>query len=551
MRVALYARVSSDDQAERDTIADQISLYEKWLDLHGHTDAGRYLDDGVTGTLAMHERPEGARLIAAMESGQLDAVAFRSVSRLGRRTRVVLDTVDRADAAKVALVSITEPFDTSSPIGRFVVTILASISELDRENILAQTRAGMRRRAREGGWLGGKCAYGYRIEGRRHLAHLVLDDTPSGHGGTRAELARFVFEQVASGVSCDALAQQLTAQGVPSWSGGAWSAAVLSRMIHNPVYRGEHQHGDAREGSILPLSLSPAPRIVSGALWDSANRQVELNRRLSGKSATRLYLLRGLIWCGSCGCAYTGQTTDRQRADATDHREGVIYRCNGRASGRTDTTGQKCLSPSVSGRIESDVWQMLARVLADPDLIARAVAERTQHTPPPDPEPTGRLLRAIAEREEQRSRVVGLYRRGRIEEAELDRQLDELAAEILTLRSELTRLEMQARTIELAQEQAAAARLTLSATADRLKGRIETLSREERHSVLSELIERVEVQDTGEGHAPTVAIRFRFSLPEGEVPRNRIAYHEGQINLIHQMITDWGLKEIQAALAAK
>ncbi len=558
MNVVLYARVSSDDQAERDTIADQVHLYEKWVDLHGHTDVGRYLDDGVTGTLAMHERPEGARLLSALVTGQIEAVAFRSVSRLGRRTRVVLDTVDRADAAKVSLISITEPFDTSSPIGRFVVTILASISELDRENILAQTRAGMRRRAREGGWLGGKCAYGYRIEGRRHLAHLVLDDTESGQGGTRAELARLIFERVASGTSCDLLAQQLTAQGIPAWGGGAWSAAVISRMIHNPVYRGEHQHGDAIEGSILPVSLSPAPRIVSDLLWRTANEQVERNRRLSGKSAKRLYLLRGLVVCGGCGCAYSGQTIDAARADATDHHEGVLYRCNGRASGRTDpTTGERCTSPYLPGRIESDVWQIVAATLADPKVIARAVEARQETTTAPH-EDTTRLLRAIAEREEQRGRVVALYRRGRIDESELDRQLDELGAEVLTLRSEIARLEMEAQSAHLAQEQARIAGLSLAALADRVAGRIDKLDREEKHAILTELIQRIEVEagtptPRNKHPKPAVRIQFRFtaSPPETDADCSGNTYHEGQINLIQQMVSEWGLPELQAALLAK
>ena len=174
MTVALYARVSSDDQADRETIKDQVLLYEKWIDLHGHQDGGRYLDDGVTGTLPMSDRPGGSKLLEAIKRREVSAVAFKNVKRLGRKTRVVLDFIESCDQAGATITSITEPFSTADAIGRFIVTVLASISELDRENILEQTRAGMRRRAREGGWLGGKCAYGYRIEGKRHQAHLIL-----------------------------------------------------------------------------------------------------------------------------------------------------------------------------------------------------------------------------------------------------------------------------------------------------------------------------------------------------------------------------------------
>lgn len=351
MTVALYARVSSDDQADRETIRDQVLYYEKWLDLHGHTDGGRYLDDGVTGTLAVVDRPEGAKLLAAIRRGEVQTVVFKNVKRLGRKTRVVLDFIEICDAAGVAVTSITEPFNTGDPIGRFIVTILASISELDRENILEQTRAGMRRRARDGGFLGGKAAYAYSIEGRRHQARLILDEGESGAGCTKVELVVRIYEELAGGSSCDAIANRLNAQGIPSWSGGKWSAAALSRMVQNPVYRGQHRHGDAVGGSVLPVTFSPAPRIVSDALWERAQAQIEKNRRLRGRAAKRLYLLRGLAWCGSCGHAYTGLTMNAAQADATDHRKGVLYRCNWRADGK------ECSSPSVPGDDGSYTYQ--------------------------------------------------------------------------------------------------------------------------------------------------------------------------------------------------
>ena len=531
MRVALYARVSSDDQADRETIKDQELLYEKWLDLHGHEDGGRYLDDGVTGTLPMADRPEGARLLEAIQRKEIDTIVFKNVKRLGRRTRVVLDFVEACDQAKASVISITEPFNTADPIGRFVVTMLAGISELDRENILEQTKAGIRRRARAGGWLGGKCAYGYRIEGRRHHAQLIL--------GPESEqvIVREIFQELVGGGSCDAIAQRLTAQGVPSWSGKAWSAAVISRMIANPVYRGQHRYGDAREGSILPVSFADAPRIVDDVVWQRANDQIAKNRRLRGRAANRPYLLRGLIWCGQCGYAYTGQTINAQQAEETDHAKGVIYRCNWRVGAHRRADTERCASPSISGRVENDVWMAVVGVLQRPQVLQDAFRARlTTPTPAPD---LSRLQSALADREEQRARILGLYRRGRITDAELDEQLSDVGAEVEALRGQLEALRMDAAKIDLANQQAETAVLEVTLLAESLQGRLDSLTRVEKAQVIGSLVEKIIVEQVDGKTA--LRIRFRF---------DSMIQPNGQINLLHQLL-EFELSDLEKKLDDK
>ena len=543
MKVALYARVSTDDQADRETIKDQELLYEKWIDLHGHTDGGRYLDDGVTGTLPMSDRPGGSRLLEAIKRGDVSAVAFKNVKRLGRKTRVVLDFIDACDQSKATITSITEPFSTADAIGRFIVTILASISELDRENILEQTRAGMRRRAREGGWLGGKCAYGYRIEGKRHQAHLVLGPEPE------QQLVREIFQELASGSSCDAVAIRLTAQGTPSWGGTRWSAAVVSRMIQNPVYRGQHRHGDAVGGSVLPITYSPAPRIVEDSLWRRANEQIEKNRRFRGRLAKRHYLLRGLLWCGECGHAYTGLTMNAEKADETDHAQGVIYRCNWRAGGHRDQGGIKCSSPSVPGSIEGDVWRVVLGILQRPEILKSAVAQRLT-TPVSVPDLT-RLQGELADREEQKARILLLFRRGTITEDDLDEQLEDVGAEATAIRGQLEALRMDAARIQLINQQAQNAALEVAILAEQLQGTLETLSRDDRAVVINALVEKIVVEksenkDPTQNNPPTLRIRFRFEAGDCD----RAIQPEGQINLLQQMVTDWNLPELEKKLLA-
>ncbi len=164
--IALYARVSSEDQAEAETIEVQRDFLHRYCELHGLEIVGEYLDDGVKGTIPLEKRAQGVRLLQHAQEGRFGAVLFMRVSRLGRRLAVVLDAYEALDAAGVALKSGTEPIDTATPVGRFVFQMLGAFAELDRETILDNTTRGRARGARNGRWYGTDRAHRARWEAR-------------------------------------------------------------------------------------------------------------------------------------------------------------------------------------------------------------------------------------------------------------------------------------------------------------------------------------------------------------------------------------------------
>ena len=131
-RVALYLRVSSDEQRENETIEVQRDFLRRYCELHGLEAVGEYPDDGVTGTIPLAKRPHGARLLQDANAGKFGGVLFYRVSRLGRRLAVALEAYEQLDATGVIVKSATEPIDTSTPIGRFIFQMLSSFAELDR-----------------------------------------------------------------------------------------------------------------------------------------------------------------------------------------------------------------------------------------------------------------------------------------------------------------------------------------------------------------------------------------------------------------------------------
>ncbi|MDP2858089.1 MAG: recombinase family protein, partial [Bacillota bacterium] len=125
-KVAIYARVSGEEQREAGTIENQLEFARRYCDLHGIKVADTYRDDGVTGTVPLERRPEGRRLLKDAADGQFGTVLVYRVDRLARKTIHLLNAYEQLDALGIALRSMTESFDTVTPAGKFTMTMFAS-----------------------------------------------------------------------------------------------------------------------------------------------------------------------------------------------------------------------------------------------------------------------------------------------------------------------------------------------------------------------------------------------------------------------------------------
>jgi len=188
-RVALYLRVSSEEQRDRETIEIQREFLEQYRNLYELEVAEIYKDDGISGTIPLHERDEGRRLLDDAKEGKFDTVLVYKLDRLGRSLLVIVDAHDRLQTAGVSLRSATEPIDTSTPSGRLIFQMLASFAEYDRESIRERTQAGLHRAARNGKHLG-PIPYGYRASPKDGRLEVVKEE---------AEIVRQIFANVVAG----------------------------------------------------------------------------------------------------------------------------------------------------------------------------------------------------------------------------------------------------------------------------------------------------------------------------------------------------------------
>ena len=109
MPVAVYCRVSSEEQAERGTIEIQKEFAAKYVDLYQLEVFDYYCDDGISGTIPVEARPEGSRLFRDAREKKFDTILFYKIDRLGRKVRVILNAVHDLEELGVSIRSMTEP----------------------------------------------------------------------------------------------------------------------------------------------------------------------------------------------------------------------------------------------------------------------------------------------------------------------------------------------------------------------------------------------------------------------------------------------------------
>jgi len=456
MAVAIYARVSTEEQRERQSIRTQIEFAERYCKLHDLAVHRIYSDDGVSGTVPLDKRREGRQILQDARLGKFNQLLVYKLDRLGRETRLILNAVDDLEKSAVRIRSMTEEFDTGSATGRLMLTMLSGFASHEREVIRERSVAGTLRVAESGAWMGGIVPYGYRKVGEKRSASIVVSEDPiPGASMSEADVIREVFRMAAvEKKSCRVIARRLNDLRIPcayvrddrlllrgkrkQRTSGVWRPGRVRGLITNRTYMGIHEFGK-RTKTGRPVISRPVPAIVSEEIWRKAQETLKANFLFCARSAKNQYLLRGLIKCGLCGRTYIGVAANRPNG-----RREFYYRCNGAHSTSVFLPGERCGSKAVRGDdLEQQVWSDVETFLRNPDgVLADLQARLESQSRGSDRvrEQIAALESLFAEKGTERTRVLALYRRGRLTDTELDAQLDEIGDEEAGLEAQLAEL---------------------------------------------------------------------------------------------------------------
>jgi site-specific DNA recombinase len=505
-RVALYMRVSGEEQAERMTIGTQEEFMGQYAGLYGHEVASVYKDEAVSGTVPMHERPAGRRLLDDAKAGVFETVLVYKLDRIGRTLLVTVDAHDRLMGSGVALKSATEPIDTSTPAGRLIFQMLASFAEFERGTIRERTTHGLHRALRNGKHAG-RVPYGYKLSSGESSLEVVAEE---------AQVVREIIEGVAAGSTLYKESKRLNDRGIPApgWRfkgerkhGASWSPTTVRDIVHQGAYSGTHTvRINGGEGRIE----REVPAIVEPALQQRAIACLTENKRYPNRKNDRRYLLRGLIRCKVCGFACAGRTT------TTRDKKYSYYGC---ISYRTDRGAGAAphSAPNVSAPwLEGLVWRDVKWFVENPAEVLERVREQLVAD-----EEAGELearhadlTKRLAAKQAEKSRYMRQYARGHLDEEELDVYLLDLKHQIDNLRLLIGSVEADlSRSAEdrLAAKNTEAWLLTLRERVEEVEGDAEeAFSR--RRELVKLLVERIDVDRNEEGR-PRVEITYRFGPP--------------------------------------
>ena len=149
-KVAIYSRVSSEEQLKNFSLDDQEDRCEKFIHSQGWKLFKIYREEGISGF--MKERPQIIKLLTDASNGFYDILVFYRIDRLSRNQRVFLEIIDELTKNNVLVKSVTESFDTTTSSGRLVLSLLSGFAEFERELIMERMSNGRIRSMKLGNW---------------------------------------------------------------------------------------------------------------------------------------------------------------------------------------------------------------------------------------------------------------------------------------------------------------------------------------------------------------------------------------------------------------
>jgi site-specific DNA recombinase len=531
--IALYARVSSEQQAQRATIESQIAaLRERALaDGHQILPGDVYTDDGFSGATLV--RPALERLRDRIAERSIDIVYVHDPDRLARRYAYQVLLLEEFATRGASVVFLNGP-STHNPEDALLVQVQGMIAEYERAKIAERCRRGKLHMARGGAVnpMSG-APYGY-------LYVRKSDTEPARYEVLlpEAKIVRRIFEAlVHEQKSIGEITRWLNTEHVPTRRDARrWDRTTVWGILGNPAYRGQAAFGKTEaveRGRVLrPIRGKAAsrrskssyhdkppeqwihirvPAIVSAEIFSAAREQLARNRRLSQRNARgALYLLQGLVVCARCGYAYYGKTVSKSAAKGG--RRYAYYRCVGTDAYRF--AGERvCSNAQVrSDQLDDYVWESVRHVLEDPDRVIQEGTRRASTDRGQSERQAQRddAVAVVSSYERSLKRLVDAYEAGALELEDLTARTERLKPQLQRAREALGQAE--AKLTETITLHAVTSRLQDFAA--RVGQGLDQLTWHDRRQLIRTLVSRVEIDNDG----ATVVFRLPPAAPPPPEP---------------------------------
>lgn len=313
LRVAAYCRVSTDSDAQLESLETQKMHYENYINSRDDWEfAGLYFDEGITGTKA-DKRPKLMRLIDDCKAKKVDFVITKSISRFSRNTTDCLDIVRTLLNLNIPVYFEKENINTGSMESELFLSILSSMAEGESTSISENNKWGIKKRFENGTYKLGYVPYGYRWEDGK----IIVDPK-------QAVIIKRIFSELLAGKGTDAIAKSLNTENIPTKKGGFWTSTSIRGILANEKYTGDcifqktytdsnfnRHRNDVQLDQYYVADHHEA--IISHEDFDAA--AVLIKQRANEKGIQRgsdkyqqRYAFSGKIICGECGDTFRRRT---------------------------------------------------------------------------------------------------------------------------------------------------------------------------------------------------------------------------------------------------
>ncbi len=527
--VALYARVSSDQQAKRGTIESQIAALTERIVADGAqvVEDMRFIDAGVSGATLI--RPQLERLRDRAALGLVDRLYVLSPDRLSRKYAHQALLMEELSACGVQVVFLNHAIGVT-PEESLLLQMQGMIAEYERAKIMERNRRGKLHGARRGSInVLSTAPYGYRYIRKQ------LDGAPAQYVIDLAQAAtvRAIFQWIGmERLSIGEVVRRLTATGTVTASGKPyWDRSTVWGILQNPAYMGRAAFGKTQARDRLPriraqrhsaevpkkgystVRTDPSqwveisvPAIISEGLFQSVQEQLAENRRTRQSRHGAVYLLQGLTVCGHCHYAYYGKKVSKAAAKG-QRRDYAYYRCIGTDAYRFG--GERvCDNQQIrTDRLDELVWQQVVELLAHPGRLKNeyerrlGILEEKEKTNPD----TAALERQRLQLEKGKSRLIDSYAEGMIDKMDFDPKMR-------NLKSRLEQLDQQiqdSRRHQVGQRELFLVINRLEEFAAAVHDRLGTVDFVTKREIIRGLVKRVEI------HKDEILVVFRVDPDPG------------------------------------
>src|SRR6266446_2180079 len=526
---AIYARVSSEQQREENTIASQTASLIEFAQAHDLEVPKEWVfeDEGYSG--ATLERPGLERVRDLAAEGQIQVVLAYAPDRLSRKYAYQILLIEELARNGVETLFIKAP-QGSSAEDQLLVQFQGMIAEYERAQILERSRRGKRHRAHAGevSVMSG-APYGYRYVRK-------TDEVPAAYAVLEAEarvVERLYEMYTVEGLSIGEITRRINAEGIPTRKASArWERSTVWAVLRNSAYRGVACFGKTRasartrvirplrrRGVVTPGTTAgherpreewieiPVPALVSEESFARAQELLQENKIRSRRRTIAPSIVQGLVSCAKCGYAFSRTSTQ------TSARKIHYYKCIG-SDGWRKLGGPVCDNGGFVRQelLDQIVWAEVIRLLEEPALLQQELDRRLVAARASDPtrKREQSLQRELTHVGKGIERLLNAYQEELLSIEQLRERMPVLRQRQQTLRPELQAIADQTN------DRAAFLRLaeTLTAFLARLRSAAETLSVIERQKIVRLLVKDVLVGED------TITIRHSIPIPSGS-PQNR------------------------------